>query len=330
MAKRPKWAGGEYHEDESVLTVKWARDNASLLLKLRSAEREWWDTVKGHLNFLTCICCICNCCKKRRDRVTEQRKKMDQVDRQGYAVFVQMDPEKSKPSLLVLLERDPSNFLWNVMLPNWILVSAAHLTLFMEFFTEKNVTAGVSVKAAAGGDAMEANKAVLAEQMGVTLAVLLAVLANKYVALTQELPSSLAFNTLADYYFVLSYAWLAFIIATNAILFLIQTHYDLKIEPVVDGGKTTHGIDVISGLVGMALFYTWLVLNIALVLASWTNYFCTKWSRVVEMVSRDDDEYGTFVDEETKAKQNKRARRPSCVDHLGFLDPSKLERAKSD
>ena len=327
MAKRPDWAGGGYNEDESVLTVKWARDNASLLLKLRSADRRGrWDTVKGHLHFLTCI----YCCKKRRERVAKQRDEKDRLDRQGNAVFVQMDLEKSKPSLLVLLERDPANFLWNVMLPNWILVSAAHLTLFMEFFTEKNVTAGVSVKAAAGGDAMEANKAVLAEQMGVTLAVLLAVLANKYVALTQELPSSLAFNTLADYYFVLSYAWLAFIIATNAVLYLVQTHYDLKTELVTEGGKMTHGIDVISGLVGMALFYTWLVLNIALVLASWTNYFCTKWSRVVEMVSRKDDEYGTFVDEETKAKQNKRARRPSCVDHLGFLDPSKLERAKSD
>jgi hypothetical protein len=84
------------------------------------------------------------------------------------------------------------------MLPNWILVSAAHLTLFMEFFSEKNVVSNSSTS-----EELEANKSVLAEQMGVTLAVLLAVLANKYVALTQELPSGLPFNTYADYYFVL-------------------------------------------------------------------------------------------------------------------------------
>ena len=84
------------------------------------------------------------------------------------------------------------------MLPNWILVSAAHLTLFMEFFSEKNVVSNSDTS-----EELEANKSVLAEQMGVTLAVLLAVLANKYVALTQELPSGLPFNTLADYYFVL-------------------------------------------------------------------------------------------------------------------------------
>ena len=82
------------------------------------------------------------------------------------------------------------------MLPNWIL--AAHLTLFMEFFSEKNVVSNSDTS-----EELEANKSVLAEQMGVTLAVLLAVLANKYVALTQELPSGLPFNTYADYYFVL-------------------------------------------------------------------------------------------------------------------------------
>jgi hypothetical protein len=85
------------------------------------------------------------------------------------------------------------------MLPNWILVSAAHLTLFMEFFSEKNVVSNSD----STSEELEANKSVLAEQMGVTLAVLLAVLANKYVALTQELPSGLPFNTYADYYFVL-------------------------------------------------------------------------------------------------------------------------------
>lgn len=130
---------------------------------------------------------------------------------------------------------------------------------------------------------------------------------------------------------MLSYAWVAAMITTNAVLFLVQTHYDLKIDPVTAGGKTTHSIDCTSGLVGMTLFYTWLVLNILLVFASWTSRLCTKWRSVVSMVIYPAEEYGTFVDEETKARQNMRARKPSFVDRRGFLDPSELEpRAKSD
>lgn len=54
------------------------------------------------------------------------------------------------------------------MLPNWILVSAAHLTLFMEFFSEKSVVSNSDNTS----EELEANKSVLAEQMGVTLSLI--------------------------------------------------------------------------------------------------------------------------------------------------------------
>ena len=73
-----------------------------------------------------------------------------------------------------------------MLLPNWLLVGIAHASLFMEYFTVTK------------DGVLDSNKALLAEQCGVSLAVFLAVLANKYVALQQQLPPGLAFNTFGD------------------------------------------------------------------------------------------------------------------------------------
>jgi hypothetical protein len=162
ISKRPLWVKFSYPEDDSVLTVKWPDNSSSrkLPLDLRQHKTALEEKVKRDKKG-----------KKVEGEVNgDKLKEMELTGaKQDQGVFVY------KSHLIVLMERNPSNFLWNVVLPNWILIFAAHSTMFMEFYQES-------------GEAEDNNKALLAEQIGVGLGVILAVMANKFVALQQELP----------------------------------------------------------------------------------------------------------------------------------------------
>jgi hypothetical protein len=225
------------------------------------------------------------------------------------AVFVRMNEVDSIPSLLVLLERNPRTFVWNVLLVNWIVVAVAHVTFFMEFWAGE-----------VGSLAEE--KSLLAEQTSITLTVLLALVANKFAALEQDLPKGLGYNTLGDYYFAFSFVWVAFIAATNAALFIAQTHYDWEVA----GGSGTHGIDFYSGRTGMAFIVTWTLINVGCVLALRSHFLSPPWAHVVN-TGKEDQKFGSFVDDKTDKPGA--VRRRSCVDiDTGFVRVDHLDSKK--
>jgi hypothetical protein len=102
LGRHPQWkkdAVGGYSEDDSVLTVKWPSYQSTLLLKLRSTEQPRYANIKRHLRCLFCS-------RSKNSKSDGER------DMTGNAVFVRMDEVDSNPQFLVLLDREPNNFLW--------------------------------------------------------------------------------------------------------------------------------------------------------------------------------------------------------------------------
>ena len=296
LTMRPNWVEFCYGEDNSVLSVKWP-DSASsrkLPLDLRSHQTKLEFTeVKDE--------------DGKTVKVNGEKKMRPTGRKEDQGVFAYRGKH-----LLVLLERDPRNFLWNVVLPNWILVFASHATMFMEFYIET-------------GDQGNNNKSLLGEQIGVGLGVILAVMANKFVALQQELPSGLPFNTVADYYFVLSFFWVSVLMSINTALWCCATRWNwMATFPIldVDGNPTgafhnDPNIDEISSFVGIFLGACWIIVN-----AFFANqalkggwFKCTKrtpWKIVVERTTEEDvDSYTEFED-------------PDFVNDKGLLEPRKV------
>ena len=348
---RPNWVKFSYKEDNSVLSVKWP-DSASsraLPLDLRSHQKELEFTeVKDEAG------------KAKKDVngekiMKETGRKIDQ------GVFVYEGNH-----LLVLMERDPRNFLWNVVLPNWILVFASHATMFMEVSLWLKSSAGrqlsVRLQLAADtrachrlyadplslsfslsqfyietGDQGDNNKSLLGEQIGVGLGVILAVMANKFVALQQELPKGLPFNTMADYYFVLSFFWVSVLMSINTALFCCVTRWNwipLANEiPVMDAGgksptldadgksifRNDPNIDIISSFIGIAFAVSWSIVNVFFahqaLKGGW--FSCTKrtpWKKVVDDTTAEQvDSYTEYEDEHFVTKET------------GLLDPKKVK-----
>jgi hypothetical protein len=102
LGRQPQWkkdAFKGYDEDDSVLTVKWPSYQSTLLLKLRSTEQPRYANIKRHLR--------CLFCSRSKNSKSEGERDMT-----GNAVFVRMDEVDSNPQFLVLLDREPTNFLW--------------------------------------------------------------------------------------------------------------------------------------------------------------------------------------------------------------------------
>jgi hypothetical protein len=274
LVRRPDWVKFKYAEDNCAICVKWPNFSSSRKLPLdlrKNPARE----------------------EKGEESGAHGEKKMERT--QGVFIF---KPKESGPhNLLVLMERNPTNFLWNIVLPNFILVLAAHSVMFMEFYS---------------GVASDNNKSLLHEQVGISLAVLLATMANKFVALQQELPGSLPFTTLADKYFVLSYLWVAVLTTINTVLFICVTHWDWT----SDEYSSDPNIDEISSSIGYGLSLAWLVLNLSICRMARAGAKRTSWEKVVQEATREDED--AFIENQDDGLVNRNGELDSTK--LGQLD----------
>ena len=110
--QRPAWVRSTYAEDDFAVSVQWPDCSSSRKLPL---------DLRKH--------------PTRRDVAGRREEQGVFVYRRGGAP--QDDRQDDRHHLVVvLMERCPANFLWNVVLPNWILVFAAHSVMFMEFYIE--------------------------------------------------------------------------------------------------------------------------------------------------------------------------------------------------
>ena len=277
LAKRPDWVKFGYAEDNSVLTVRWPDVAGSRNLPLDLRKHPTKER-RG---------------KERRGKDGEKAmvatgQKADQ------GVFVYNDRV-----LLVLMERDPTNFLWNVVLPNWILVATAHAGMFMEFYADRDAQ---SVR---GADVDADNKSLLSEQVGVGLAVILAVMANKFVALQQDLPAGLPFNTLADYFFVLSYSWVGLLLICYTGLFTGVMRWDWS------STDRDYNIDHLSFTIGAVLCALWALICLGLVLLAKGGMCRTSWKHIVQTATDEDEDTATEWEDDTLVTED------------GQLDPNK-------
>ena len=130
-------------------------------------------------------------------------------------------------------------------------------------------------------------------------------------------------------HWLLSYVWLSLIIVTNSTMFLAQTHFDFRVSKAMSGGKT-YGIDYYSSKIGIGLGLLWTAVNARFVICSWIEHYCTSWQKVVTDVGKEDQKFGTFVDDKTDKPLDKTdKRRRSCVDiDTGFVRVDHLDSKK--
>ena len=288
LVRRPDWVKFKYSEDNCAVCVKWPNFSSSrklpLDLRKRPAREEVVATRGAHGEKKTAY----------QGVFVYRKSKMVKNKQDSTSKMVAGGPHY----LLVLMERNPTNFLWNIVLPNSILVLAAHSVMFMEFYNKS-------------GLASDNNKSLLHEQVGISLAVLLATMANKFVALQQELPGSLPFTTLADKYFVLSYLWVTVLTAINTVLYICVTHWNWTSDEY-ELDSSDPNIDDISSKIGYGLSCTWLVLNLSICWMARAGAKRTSWKKVVQEATRKDED--AFIENQNDG----------LVNNKGELDGLKL------